>query len=71
MGIRRADHATLLYLQKLALKFADQWQSSVGIVRLRAKSHSVCFVLFVRDERIASVFRVAVRQPGKSKQPTR
>jgi hypothetical protein len=39
-GIRRADHATPLYSQKLVLNFADGIRP-VGIVRYRTKSHGV------------------------------
>jgi hypothetical protein len=46
LGIRRTDHTTPLYPQKLALNFVDKWWSSVGIVHLRAKGHGVCFLCF-------------------------
>jgi hypothetical protein len=48
-GIHCSDHTTPLYPQKLALNFADKWQSSVSIVRLRTRGHGVfCFCfLFV------------------------
>jgi hypothetical protein len=39
--ITTAIHPIPLYLQKLALKFADQWWSSVGVVRLQTESHGV------------------------------
>jgi hypothetical protein len=41
MGVCCALHETPLYSQNLALKFADQLRSSVGILRLRTKSHGV------------------------------
>jgi hypothetical protein len=44
LGNRRADHAKHLYLQKLALKFAQQRRSSVGIVRLNIKCHGMFVV---------------------------
>jgi hypothetical protein len=45
-GIRRADHATPLYPQKLALNFGNRWLSlGAGIVRLQTKGHGVCFWL--------------------------
>jgi hypothetical protein len=45
-GILHADHATPLSPQTLALNFASKWRSTVGIVRLRTKSHGVCFFLY-------------------------
>jgi hypothetical protein len=57
MGICRADHATPLYPQKLALNFVNKWWSLTkagtkfcqqvvvaqsGIVRLQTKGHGVC-----------------------------
>jgi hypothetical protein len=40
-----ADHTTLIVSLKLALKFAYQRRSLVGIVRLQTKSHRVCLLL--------------------------
>jgi hypothetical protein len=40
-GILRADHATPLYPQKLALNFAESGGRSVGIVHLRTKGRGV------------------------------
>jgi hypothetical protein len=41
VGIRCADHSTPLYPQKLALTSLTSGGRSVGIVRLRTKSHGV------------------------------
>jgi hypothetical protein len=63
VGIRRADHATLLNSQKLALNFANKWRRSVGIVRLRTKGHGVCFVcaltlICASTSRLLTEFRI-------------
>jgi hypothetical protein len=42
VGPFHLGHAIPLYQQKLALKFADQLRSSVGIVHLRSRSRGVC-----------------------------
>jgi hypothetical protein len=47
MDYSRADYATPLYAQKLALNFVDKWRSSVGIVRLRTKGHGVFFIIIM------------------------
>jgi hypothetical protein len=40
LGHERADHATPLYPQKLALNFIDKWRS-LGIVRLQTKGMNI------------------------------
>jgi hypothetical protein len=58
---RRTEHVTILYLQKLALKFANQ-QGSLSIVGLWTKNHGVClFVcLFVlKDITVAVTWRLS------------
>jgi hypothetical protein len=48
MGTRRADHATLLNPQNLALTSPSRGGRKVGIVRLRTRGHGVCS-LFLND----------------------
>jgi hypothetical protein len=44
VGISRADHATPLYPQKLALTSPTSGSRSVGLVRSRTKATEVCYV---------------------------
>jgi hypothetical protein len=46
---RRADHATSLYHNQLALISPTIAADSVGIVRLRTKSQGVFCLFFVRE----------------------
>jgi hypothetical protein len=57
MGIRCADHATPSIRKKLTLTSPKSGGRSVGIVRLRTKSHGVCcFVpLYTVPERLVDV----------------
>lgn len=45
MGNCHTDHAIPLYLQKLAVQFADLCSLSVGVVCLRTKGHRVCLIV--------------------------
>jgi hypothetical protein len=45
VGIRRADHATPLYPQKLTLTSPTKGGRSVGIVRSRTKARSLVFFI--------------------------
>jgi hypothetical protein len=66
--IRRADHTTPFYPQKLALNFVESSGRSVGIFHLRTKGQGVCLSSGIRrhvflekaddlEEHIASNFR--------------
>jgi hypothetical protein len=52
VGIRSADHATPSVLKKLALTSPTSGGPSVGIVRLRTKSHGIYFYLTGGDSSI-------------------
>jgi hypothetical protein len=47
VGIRRADHATLLYQQKLTLTSPTSGGRSVGIVRSRTKATELLLLLLL------------------------
>jgi hypothetical protein len=56
-GIHCADHATPSIRKKLALTSPTSGGRSVGIVRVRTKSHGVSFLYFFKEKRINSIMK--------------
>jgi hypothetical protein len=58
VGIRRADHATPLYPQKLALTLPTSGGRSVGIVRSRTKATKL-FIIYLFIHTNSGIYRVS------------